>query len=90
MSDCEACRAGKPPKAPKAVKSQDCPFIKTCQESVVKEEWDLLCKDRDGPSEQSKLQSQMIHQQGHHCWEMCKRYVQNKVDAMEHRKPKDW
>lgn len=90
MSSCQACFPGKSSKPPKPVKSQDCPYLKVCEESLIKDEWELLCKDGNGPTDQTKQQASMIRQSGHHCWEMCKRYLQRKVDELEHRKPRDW
>jgi len=93
MSDCQACKnpglMRKEP-TPKAVKSSDCPYIKKCEEPVIKDEFELLCKDKEVGPNQTKAQAQMVHQAGHHCWEMCKVYLKNKVDEMEHRKPRDW
>jgi len=93
MSNCKACKDPglmKNTPTPKAVKSTDCPYMKACDQDVIKDEWELLCKDQEAGTDQTKMQSQMIHKSGHHCWEMCKRFVKFKVDEMEHRKPSAW
>lgn len=68
----------------KRVKSKDCPYKKTCQQKVLKEEADLMCKDKEESQE-----AIMIHMNGRHVWEMCKVFRETK-QVTEGKLPKDW
>ena len=68
MDNCQACKVEGMKKAPtpKAVKSMDCPYVKKCEEAVIKDEHELLCKDKEVGPDQTKNQAVMIHQAVNH------------------------
>lgn len=68
----------------KRVKPQDCPFLKSCQTKMMKEEWEIMCKD------QEKIQEAMMaHAQQKHLWELCRTYQETKREK-EGKKPVEW
>jgi len=89
---CEGCRHGNEEAQrkqleemmKKRVKSQDCPYRKTCTQKVLKDEAELMCKDKEKSQE-----AVMIHMNGHHVWEMCKVFHDLKQEK-EGKLPRDW
>ena len=65
-------------------KSIDCPYIKTCTNKVLKEEWEILCKDAEKIQEVA-----MLHMRQRHASEMCKVFQETKKER-EGKHPKDW
>ena len=65
-------------------KPTDCPYIKTCTNKVLKEEWEILCKDAEKIQEVA-----MLHMQQRHASEMCRAY-QEKKKEIEGKRPIEW
>jgi len=68
----------------KRVKSTDCPYKESCTHKVLREEVELMCRDREKSQE-----TVMIHANGHHLWEMCQVFHETK-QGREGKLPKDW
>lgn len=68
----------------KRVKPQDCPYLKSCQSKMMKEEWEIMCRD------QEKIQEAMMaHAQQKHLWQMCRIYQELEREA-KGKIPSQW
>lgn len=68
----------------KRAKPEDCPYLKTCTQKVLKQEAELMCKDQEITQE-----AIMVHMNGHHMWELCQVYHKAKQER-EGKLPRDW
>jgi len=68
----------------KRAKSKDCPYIKTCQKKVLKDEFVVYCKDKEVSQEIIQ-----IHMAGKHTWEMCPEFIKEKRKR-EGKTPREW
>ena len=66
------------------VKSEPCPYVKTCEEQVLKEESLAMCKDQEIVPDLAQ-----VHALGMHIWQRCP-YWNKKKRETEGRKPRDW
>lgn len=68
----------------KRAKPVDCPYRQTCQQKVLQDEAELMCKDQEISQD-----AIMVHMNGRHVWELCKIYHETKQNK-EGRLPREW
>lgn len=73
MSQAEALKKLKEMEG-KRVKPEDCPFISDCDFRMLPEIGNMICLDQEVGGRQG--QGYMIHMQGHHFWEQCRKYAE--------------
>jgi hypothetical protein len=66
------------------VKSVPCPYLKECQEKVLKEEVQAMCKDEEVVPDLAQ-----VHAMGLHIWQRCPYWNKMKRDK-EGKLPRDW
>ncbi|RLG18196.1 hypothetical protein DRN75_02335 [Nanoarchaeota archaeon] len=71
-------------KLKKRVKPQDCPYLGTCDQIVLEEEFRVLCKDQE--VSQNVV---MLHAAGQHAWQVCP-YFRELERKKKGKKPREW
>jgi len=93
MSKCPGCGTEEDQKAQmkrleemmkKRVKPTNCPYKATCNQKMLKDEAEVMCKDQEKSQE-----AVMVHMQGRHIWEMCKVFRETEQER-KGKLPRDW
>jgi len=54
----------------------DCPYMNTCENKVLPDEFQVLCKDQE-----TSREAVMYHVKKHHVWENCKHFRDRKLEV---------